>query len=33
MTWLLREPYPLAGGPSESPSAAYKMRLLHKIFA
>ena len=33
MTWLLREPYLLAGGPSESPSAAYKMRLLHKISA
>ena len=33
MTRFLREPYSLAGGPSESPSAAYKKHLLHKIFA
>lgn len=33
MILLLKEPYTLAGGPSESPSAAYKKRLLHKIFA
>ncbi len=33
MTLLLKEPYTLAGGPSKSPSAAYKKRLLHKIFA
>ena len=33
MTWLLKEPYSLADGPSESPGAAYKKRLLHKILA